>query len=90
MFIMSQKRIRTQKKPVRRREEVKTEVNVPKKTNSAEIKKKLESSEEVLKKIDELLEEVSAKVKEVSELSQSLCWKPRVPNCEGRMIDLRR
>ncbi len=86
---MSQKQTRLQKRLVKRREETKVDTKLPAKVRP-EIKKKLDSSKEVLKKIDELLKEASAKLKEVEQLKQALRYCPRVPNCEGRMIDLRK
>lgn len=83
-----QKRICIQKKMARRREEEKADIVVSQKTNRENLKKKLRSSAELIKEIEPLLKEAAAKIKEAERLIQPFRYRPRVPNCEGRMIDL--
>lgn len=82
-----QKRIRIQKKTARQPEEG-VGAGVSQKTNREKLKKKLRSSAELIKEIESLLQEAAAKIKEAERLVQPFRYLPRVPNCEGRMIDL--
>lgn len=88
---MSQKRVRVriQKNPAQFREEEKADVGVPRKVNSR-TKKTLTDSAEVIAKINELLKETATKIRESSRPIQPFKYRPRVPNCEGRMTDLLR
>lgn len=88
------KQIRIQKK-ARRSDEPQTDVKIPREINPR-TKKKLADSAEVEKILDELLKEAAVslkkaavKIKEAERLIQPFRYLPRVPNCEGRMIDLR-
>lgn len=82
------KRIRIQKKRTARRNEPREDIKVPQEINSR-TKKKLADSAELVKKIDGLLKEASATQKTERPV-QSLRYRPQIPNCEGRMIDLSR
>lgn len=85
---MSQKRIHVQKNPAKRREETKEGTKIPTEVKP-ETKKKLDSSAEVIKKIEELLQEAATKTKEAEKLWYTVNYRPRIPNCEGRMFDPR-
>lgn len=90
-FGMPQKRVRVriQKNSAERPEEEKADVGVLRKTRREEIKKKLQISEELIKEVGALLKDAAAKIKEAERLAQPFRYLPRIPNCEGRMIDLR-
>lgn len=81
------KRICVQKKATRRQKE-KTDIGVPQKTNRKELKKKMETSAELIKAIEALLKDAAAKIKKAELPTQPFQYRPRVPNCEGYMIDL--
>lgn len=81
------RRIRAQKKARCRREGPREDVKVPTEV-CQRTKKKLESSAELIKKIEALLKNAAAKIQEAERLIQPFRYWPQASNCEGRMIDL--